>query len=160
MEKRIVRLTESDLLRIVKRVIREDMGGMDDVHPTYGNLNLGKMSSDEILNLGNTNDEDDFGFESSFCEHCEGTGCEECDGSGMKRNSVVNNEYKDRSMYDPYYDEQGGLDDFDSYRKSNYGRDTKNRSDLNSLYENKGRRFFNTYQEKSGGRHSTVRRRK
>jgi len=156
MKKRIVRLTESDLLRIVKRVIREDMGGMDDVHPTYGNLNLGNMSSDEILNLGNTNDEDDFGFESSFCEECEGTGCEECDGSGMKRNSVVNNEYKNRSMYD----RQGGLDDFDSHRKSNYGRDTKNSLDLNSLYENKDRRFFNSDQKKSGGRPSTVRRRK
>ena len=139
MKKRIVRLTESDLRRIVKRVIREDMGGMDDVHPTYGNLNLNDLSRDEILNLGNTNDEDDFGFESSFCEHCEGTGCEECDGSGMKRNSVVNNEYKG---------------------KSKYGRDTKNRLDLNSIDENKGRRFFNTYQEKSGGRPSTVRRRK
>jgi hypothetical protein len=24
----------------------------------------------------------------------------------MKRNSVVNNDYKDRSMYNPYYDEE------------------------------------------------------
>jgi hypothetical protein len=30
MKKRIVRLTESDLRRIVRRVIKEDMGGMDD----------------------------------------------------------------------------------------------------------------------------------
>jgi len=35
-------------------------------------------------------DEDyDFGFESSFCPNCQGSGCEECDGSGMKRNSIV-----------------------------------------------------------------------
>ena len=42
-------------------------------------------------------EDDDFGFESPFCESCKGTGrsklnfpyfCEECDGSGMKRNSV------------------------------------------------------------------------
>ena len=39
--------------------------------------------------------DDDFGFESSFCKPCEGKGCEECDGSGMKRNPVVNNDYKD-----------------------------------------------------------------
>jgi len=33
--------------------------------------------------------DDDFGFESSFCSNCQGSGCEECDGSGMKRNSIV-----------------------------------------------------------------------
>ena len=51
MKKRIVRLTESDLRRIVKRVIKEDMGGMDDVHPKYGNLNLSDYSNDELLDL-------------------------------------------------------------------------------------------------------------
>jgi len=51
MKKRIVRLTESDLRRIVKRVMKEDMGGMDDVHPSYGNLNFSKMSDDDLLNL-------------------------------------------------------------------------------------------------------------
>jgi hypothetical protein len=34
-------------------------------------------------------EDDDFGFESSFCPNCQGSGCEECDGSGMKRNSIV-----------------------------------------------------------------------
>jgi len=51
MAKRIVRLTETDLRRIVKRVIKEDMGGMDDVHPTYGNLNLSKYSNDDLNDL-------------------------------------------------------------------------------------------------------------
>ena len=51
MAKRIVRLTETDLRRIVKRVIKEDMGGIDDVHPTYGNLNLSKYSNDDLNNL-------------------------------------------------------------------------------------------------------------
>jgi hypothetical protein len=64
---------------------------------------------DDLIGLGDDEvqdedyDDDDFGFESPFCKPCEGTGCEECDGSGMKRNSVVNNDYKDRSMYNPYY---------------------------------------------------------
>ena len=51
MAKRIVRLTETDLRRIVKRVIKEDMCGMDDVNPTYGNLNLSKYSNDDLNDL-------------------------------------------------------------------------------------------------------------
>ena len=51
MKKRVVRLTESDLQRIVKRVIRENMlnelGGMDDGHPFSGNLNFGNLSPEE-----------------------------------------------------------------------------------------------------------------
>ena len=71
-----------------------ELGGMDDDHPTFGKLNLSKMSDKEIEALLNKpvrdefDDDDDFGFESPFCKSCEGTGCEECDGSGMKRNSV------------------------------------------------------------------------
>lgn len=34
-------------------------------------------------------DDDDFGFESSFCVNCKGRGCEECNGSGMRRNSIM-----------------------------------------------------------------------
>jgi hypothetical protein len=51
MKKKIVRLSESDLMRIVKRVIKEDMGGMDDVHPRFGNLNLSDYNSDELLGM-------------------------------------------------------------------------------------------------------------
>jgi len=60
---------------------------------------LEELSEDEYYDtigerLDDDDDDDDFGFESPFCKPCEGTGCEECDGSGMKRNSVVNNDYK------------------------------------------------------------------
>ena len=52
--KKIVRLKESDLHRIVKRVIREsqnpilnELGGMDDGHPFSGDLNFGNLSPEE-----------------------------------------------------------------------------------------------------------------
>jgi len=78
--------------------IEED--GLEEINQDF---NPYKTASSEI---DDEDDEDDFGFESPFCKPCEGTGCEECDGSGMKRNPVVNNDYKDRSMYNPYYDEE------------------------------------------------------
>ena len=47
--KKIVKLTESDLQRIVNRVIRESMiselGGMDDGHPYFGDLNFEKLDT-------------------------------------------------------------------------------------------------------------------
>jgi|688.fasta_scaffold90773_4 hypothetical protein len=39
---RKVRLTESDLVRIIEKVVKEELGGMDDSHPVYGNMNLMK----------------------------------------------------------------------------------------------------------------------
>ena len=71
------------------------------------------------------NDDDDFGFESPFCKPCEGKGCEECDGSGMKRNSIFpdsekvdDDDYKDRSMYSPYYSD-GDHDKTRRFEESN-----------------------------------------
>lgn len=56
MKKKIIKLKESDLHRIVKRVIKENMinelGGMDDGHPRFGNLNFSELSRDEILRMG------------------------------------------------------------------------------------------------------------
>lgn len=139
MKKRIVRLTESDLRRIVKRVIREDMGGMDDVHPTYGNVNFNDMTRDEILNLGKGNDDEYYGtFDDTYM--------------------VDKNDRPGKFDYSDFEEEE--FSDFDSYRKSKYGRDPKNKWDLNSPDEEQGRRFFNSYQEKSGGRPFKVRRRK
>ena len=49
--KKIIKLTESDLQRIVNRVIRESMiselGGMDDGHPFSGNMNFTDLSSED-----------------------------------------------------------------------------------------------------------------
>jgi len=84
---------------------------------------------DDLIGLGDDEvqdedyDDDDFGFESPFCKPCEGTGCEECDGSGMKRNSVVNNDYKDRSMYNPYYGENAGESEEWHETKNDLSRD-------------------------------------
>lgn len=60
MKKRIIRLSESDLQRIVKRVIKEqcdnsminELGGMDDGHPRFGNVRFSDLSKDEILRMG------------------------------------------------------------------------------------------------------------
>lgn len=56
MKKRIIRLTESDLQKIVKRVIREErlneLGGMDDGHPRFGDINFSELSKDEIIRMG------------------------------------------------------------------------------------------------------------
>lgn len=37
-----VRLTENELIRIIEKIIKEDLGGMDDSHPVYGKMNLKK----------------------------------------------------------------------------------------------------------------------
>jgi len=140
MKKRIVRLTESDLRRLVKRVIREDMGGMDDVHATYGNVNFNELTRDQILNLGKDNDDDEYygTFDDTYM--------------------VDKNDRPGKFDYSDFEEEE--FSDFDSYRKSKYGRDPKNKWDLNSPDEDQGRRFFNAYQEKSGGRPFKVRRRR
>lgn len=62
MKKRIIRLSESDLQRIVKRVIKEqgdnsminELGGMDDGHPRFGNVRFSDLSKDEIMNMGSS----------------------------------------------------------------------------------------------------------
>lgn len=46
MPKKIVKLTESQLVKLIEKVISEDMGGMDDVHPVYG-----KMGPDDLMSL-------------------------------------------------------------------------------------------------------------
>jgi hypothetical protein len=58
MKKRVIRLSESDLQRIVKRVIKENMinelGGMDDGHPRFGDVKFSDLSRDEILRMGSS----------------------------------------------------------------------------------------------------------
>ena len=63
MKKKVIKLTESDLQKIVKRVIREErlneLGGMEDTHPKFGNVNFSELSQDEIMKLGSR----DFDYE-------------------------------------------------------------------------------------------------
>ncbi len=120
MKKRIVRLTEKDLQRIVKRVIKEDMGGMEDSHPTYGDKNFNKMSREDILNL----------------------------------DRMGSSEYSEDT-----FEDEDEFEDFDSYRKSKYGKDPKNKWEFNDPDKEMGRKFFNTHQEKSEGKPFKVRRR-
>ncbi len=49
MSKKIIKLSESQLIEIIEKVItesevNEDLGGMDDSHPVYG-----KMNTDDLL---------------------------------------------------------------------------------------------------------------
>lgn len=49
MSKKIIKLSESQLIEIIEKIItesevNEDLGGMDDSHPVYG-----KMSPDDLL---------------------------------------------------------------------------------------------------------------
>jgi hypothetical protein len=48
MKKRVIKLKESDLERLVNKILKEDMGGMDDYHPTFGTVNFSKMSDEEF----------------------------------------------------------------------------------------------------------------
>ena len=56
VKKKVIRLTESDLQKIVKRVIREErlneLGGMEDGHPRFGDINFSDLSRDEIIRMG------------------------------------------------------------------------------------------------------------
>jgi hypothetical protein len=70
--KKIIRLNESDLQRIVNRVIRESMiselGGMDDGHPFSGNLNFNDLSSDDRKKVNKYYRFDDEEVDDSFSE--------------------------------------------------------------------------------------------
>jgi len=63
VKKKVIKLTESDLQKIVKRIIREErlneLGGMEDTHPKFGNVNFSELSQDEIMKLGSR----DFDYE-------------------------------------------------------------------------------------------------
>jgi DnaJ-class molecular chaperone len=99
--KKIIRLSETDLTRIVKKVIREekikeDLGGMEDSHPIFGNMNLSKYSERELDDMlysrkrNSSNDENEIGDDYHKCSYCNGKGydemtdeeCEICNGTG------------------------------------------------------------------------------
>jgi len=42
-----IRLTENDLVRIIEKVVKEDLGGMDDSHPKFGKMNFSEINFDD-----------------------------------------------------------------------------------------------------------------
>jgi hypothetical protein len=150
MKKRIVRLTESDLQRIVKRVIKEEMGGMEDSHPRYGDKNFNKMSREDILNLDKMGSSEY--SEDTFEDEDEYYGTFDDKHKVRWGNEIGNFDYED-------YDEDA-FEDFDSYRRSKYAKDPKNRWAFNSSDEKSGRHFFKSHQERSGGLPFKVRKRR
>lgn len=118
---KVINLTETDLRRIVKRVIKEDMSSSE--------------YSEDIFD-----DEDEY-YGTFDDKH-----------KVNRRSNTGDFDYED-------YDEDE-FEDFDSYRKSKYRKDRKNRWDFNDPDDEMGRKFFKTYQEKSGGKPFKVRRRR
>ena len=63
MKKRVIRLSESDLQRIVKRVIKENMnnelGGMNDRHSRFGDVKFSDLSRNEIMRMGSSEHSED-----------------------------------------------------------------------------------------------------
>lgn len=176
--KKIVKLTEKDLQRIVKRVIKEsrlnELGGMDDGHPRFGDLNFSKLSNDDIIRMGQEDD-----YYPSYDTSGEFKGMTELNGD-MDIEDIEetiddisdDDEYygtfdgdyrvdrRNTTNFDDYDEfEEEEFEDFDSYRKSRYGSDRKNKWEFNSPDEEMGRKYFKTYQEKSGGKPFRVRRR-
>jgi hypothetical protein len=77
-----------------------ELGGMDDGHPRFGNKNLSKMSRREKdMLMGDRDYEDSFEDDIDYGNTKYGLGDDD------------DEEYKDRSMYDPYY----GDDDEEEY---------------------------------------------
>jgi hypothetical protein len=77
-----------------------ELGGMDDGHPRFGNKNLSKMSKREKdMLMGDRDYEDSFEDDIDYGNTKYGLGDDD------------DEEYKDRSMYDPYY----GDDDEEEY---------------------------------------------
>lgn len=54
MKRKVIKLKESDLERLVKKIIKEEksyineLGGMDEPHPIFGELNFSQLSPEEI----------------------------------------------------------------------------------------------------------------
>jgi hypothetical protein len=150
--KKIVRLKESDLQRIVNRVIRESMiselGGMDDGHPFSGTMNFNDLSPDERQKVNKYYRVDDEDL----------TDDDEYYGTFDDEDIVDRNNRRGDIQYDDFEEEEFG--DFDSFKNSKYGRDRKNKWDLNTSDEESSRMTFDRYQEKSGGNPFKVRRKR
>lgn len=70
--KKIVKLKESDLQRIVNRVIRESMiselGGMDDGHPFSGEMNFNDLTPEDRRKVNKYYRVDDVEVDDSYSE--------------------------------------------------------------------------------------------
>lgn len=77
----------------------QELGGMEDSHPFFGNRNLRDLKKDEIERFfRNRKDDKDEDYDDD-------------------------DDYKDRSMYDPYYDDDDDDDSKPMFRKSKRNRD-------------------------------------
>jgi hypothetical protein len=132
---------------VIKENMINELGGMDDGHPRFGDVKFSDLSRDEILRMGSSEYS-----EHTFEDEDEYYGTFDDTHKVNRKDMVGNFDYED-------YDEDE-FSDFDSYRKSKYGKDPKNKWDFNAPDEEMSRKYFKTYQEKSGGKPFKVRKRR
>jgi hypothetical protein len=125
-----------------------ELGGMDDGHPVLGDLNFGNLSPEEKerVNKYYRVDDEDVNDDDEYY------------GTFDDEYKVDRNNRSGKLDYDDFDEDE--FEDFDSFRKSKYGRDGKNKWDLNTSDEETSRRIFDRYQSKSGGNPFKVRRRR
>jgi hypothetical protein len=144
-KKKIIKLTENDLTKIVRKVIKEqgmisELGGMDDSHPKFGNMNLKNHSSDELDDILHNRLSDDDEYYGTFDD----------EHKIDRFDKYVTSDYED-------FDEEE-FEDFDAYSNSRYGSDKRNRWAFNDKKYGKG--YFDRYQEKSGGKPFKIRKKR
>ena len=133
--KKIIKLTESDLQRIVNRVIRESMiselGGMDDGHPFSGNMNFNDLSSDDRKKVNKYYRVDDEEVDDSFSEldseleddfEDEGEGFPEWDK--LKKYMDDRDEKMNKNRERPFNSEEG-FPEWEKLKKNMSDRDEK-----------------------------------
>ena len=161
--KKIVRLTENDLTRIVKKVIKEQEDiDFDQFLDADGNLDPSMHSTEKYKQFLNNisdrpNPNNSIGDDDDYY------------GSFDDSHKIHRNNHKGDTNFDDY--DEDSFDTWDDYQKSPYANDKLNNWEFNSKGKRRGlqnrenepeegRYWFDQYKEKSGGRPFKVRKKR